>query len=86
MSTVQGEVDLSDDFMSEAIKEPKTRAQEDIFNLQSLADIAVEDLKTFKQMRLELIANKKKIEAQLKVLDKRIEMTLSNIKTLQTPV
>lgn len=85
MSTVQEDVDLDVSELSDAVP-GNTRAQTDIFDLDTLGHAEVENLKTFKQMRSELKSQRNKLDAQIKVLDKRIEMTLNNLKTLQTPV
>lgn len=85
MSTVHEDVDLDVGDLTEAVP-GKTTAQTDIFDLKTLGDAELENLRTFKQMRSELKTQRSKIDAQIKVLDKRIEMVLNNLKTLQTPV
>lgn len=64
---------------------PSAQAPDD-FNLKALADSSVADLKKFKSMRADMVRQKAELEAKIKIMDKRIDIALAAVTTLQKPV
>lgn len=58
----------------------------DDFNLQSLSQNNMADLVRFKRMRSDMVAQKADLEARIRIMDKRIEIALATVTTLQKPV
>lgn len=61
-------------------------AEYDVFDLGSLGKKMVQDLAAYKKHRDEMKSARKLLDTKINILDKRIEIVLSTIKTLQTPV
>lgn len=61
------------------------RQVQDPLNLKQVHDGQVEDLKRFKAQRRHAVEMRARLDNQIRALDVRIEMSLSAIKTLQTP-
>lgn len=59
--------------------------RDDMLDLNSLGKEAVASLKTYRDARLGMIKKREALKKGIKIIDKRIEITLSTIKTLQTP-
>jgi hypothetical protein len=60
-------------------------AEYDVFDLGSLGKKMIQDLGAYKKHRDELLTSRKLLDTKIGILDKRIEIVLSTIKTLQTP-
>lgn len=61
-------------------------AHTDALDLGFLAKRLLGELKEFKTMRKEMIGKRDALNRSITILDRRIEMTLSSLKTLQTPL
>lgn len=82
-------LDISDEEFERAINgsPPSPDSDDrDVFDLGSLGKQMVRELVSYKKRRDDMLASKKQIETQINILNKRIEIVLSAIKTLQTPV
>ena len=79
--------DFSNRDLEEGLREfarPSAQAPDD-FNLKALSDNSMADLKKFKTMRADMIKQKAELEAKIKIMDKRIDIALAAITTLQKP-
>lgn len=57
--------------------------REGILNLKELSVKQLEELKNFKKMRLEMIGQRDALNASIKIMDKRIEIALATLSTIQ---
>lgn len=79
--------DFSDRDLEEGLRgfiKPKAQEPDD-FNLKALNDVHMADLKKFKQMRADMVKQKAELEAKIKIMDKRIDIALAAVTTLQKP-
>lgn len=81
--------DFSNKDLEEGLREfdTKPKAPEpDVFDLKSLGENTMADLKKFKQMRADMVQQRALLDARIKIMDKRIEIAISAASTLQRPV
>jgi len=89
--SMNDEVDLNEDDLAGAgdsdqfTPSAAVNAQYDMFDLTSLGKVMLEDLKNFKESRADMVARRSELNKRIGIIDKRIEIVLNAIKTLQTP-
>lgn len=60
-------------------------AREELLDLNTMGKQAIADLQNYRTIRTDMIKRRDALKRALKIMDKRIEIVLSTIKTLQTP-
>jgi hypothetical protein len=61
------------------------QVEKNMLDLTVLGSMHLDNLKVFKQARLDMIAKRAALKKSIGIMDKRIEITLAAIKVLQTP-
>lgn len=81
-------VDFDHNKMMEGLESAveKSALEEGLLDVKGLVSNRLNDLRKFKEMRQEMHERKLALERAIKIMDKRIEMSLNDIKTLQMPL
>lgn len=75
-----------EELMSDLDIEVEDKVQKDnILDLKTLGDVQLNNLLVFKSTRISMITKREALKRAIKIMDKRIEITLAAIKVLQTP-
>jgi hypothetical protein len=61
------------------------QVEKNMLDLTVLGSMHLDNLKVFKQARLDMIAKRAALKKSIVIMDKRIEITLAALKVLQTP-
>lgn len=81
-------VDFDHNRMMEGLESSveKSALEEGLLDVKSLVTQRLSELRKFKEMRQEMSERKAALERAISILDKRIEMCLNDVKTLQMPI
>lgn len=85
MSTAQPENEFEELSKDLNIEVDDQTVKDSVLDLKTLGEHMVEDLKSFKTTRADMVTKRAALDKSIKIMDKRIEIVLSAIKTLQTP-